>query len=1150
NNQVITRTLTSSTTYYGRWESSSCGNSACKGATVTVDLTAPTYDGYSNVGGYTYYDGTNYWVKGGNKLTIDIKHSDNVDVKTQYLTFCHDNCTPNGCGDAPHEIKSYNTDGSFTDWMANDSYLNITGTSIVAGGWGNTTITNRWTTEVSASCPDWDWYPYTYLHDWCSNGVGYTALGKWIRVDNTAPTRDVASVNDACWITNGTNEYTITIVSTEPRSGFGGPYGMMALVNYYSGETDAGGYFAWHPSSYVHTENQMACSGGGYVSKSSSWGGARIDLVSATTSTIGNQRTVTFTVRPHSDYLELNGTNKICMYTSDNCSNEAGWTEFATNFTSIRVPATPTGATEICTGGSATLTRGNAPPSGVTYYWQTSSTGESTTLGSGETLVDSPGSTTTYYVRPYSSSGCWGQASAGVTVTVSADPTAPSLNVATPASGNTVCVGATVSATFNAGSGGVDCGDEYQYTNGGSWSSYTPGTEITASTTGTNVIQIQTRRVCSGNGCDGAGGTWATKAQWTVVADPDVSASGATTICSGLTADLTSSGSNGTGTMSYQWQYYDGATWVNTGTNSNELTTQALAGTTDFRCQYSATGLGCTTATSNTVTVTVSTPEPEGLQLGEDDYVWTGAIDTKWDDADNWISYNGSTFSIPGNVPAVTNDVFFTTYGTTCGTSTPEISSATGNCKDITIESGHELKMLSAQILNVQGNWKNNGTFTAGNGTVTFNGAAQQTVYAGTSNFHNLTINNSSGIEMTSDLTVGNVLNMTLGNIDAKTNDKVLILGTATDNLGTLEYTNGYVLGNMKRWFSNTTNSDTASGLFPLGVGINNRHLLVEYTDASSGGSLTAFFNEASMGWPETWMDIDNVPIIPAAGDCPAFIIMTLSDEGYWDITPSTPSDMTGGKYNISLTGGGIQTINNLCNLTALKREGGGEWYEDGDHVQPTGSTSAPIVKRVGASGWSNWGMGGGAYNPLPINLLSFNAACQNREVTINWTTATETNNDYFTIERSIDAQKWNVLTQIEGAGNSNAIKYYTVRDDNPYDGISYYRLKQTDYNGQYEYFNPVSVRCDSEESTPIISYYPNPFTSEVVIDIHNLSATKASLVIYDLLGNKVYENIFSMVEEINKKFTIDLNRLPVGVYIASFVTDEYSIVSRIVKQF
>jgi hypothetical protein len=261
---------------------------------------------------------------------------------------------------------------------------------------------------------------HTNGHNWCCWGPGVTY---YVTVDGTAPTHDAISVNDNCWVTNGTNTYTITIKSTESESGFGGNYGMMALINYDKGEPSAGGYFAWHPTAYVHTNDQMACSGGGFVSKASNWGGNLITLVSASTSVSGNQRTVNFVVRPSTSFIELNGTNKISMYTSDNCNNYRGWTLFDVNFTAIRVPSAPTGAITICSGGSATLTRGNAPPAGATYYWQTSSTGTNMTLGSGATLVVSPTSTTTYYVRPYSTSGCWGQASTGVMVTANPLPT-------------------------------------------------------------------------------------------------------------------------------------------------------------------------------------------------------------------------------------------------------------------------------------------------------------------------------------------------------------------------------------------------------------------------------------------------------------------------------------------------------------------------------------------------------------------------------------------------------------------------------------------------------------------------------------------------------------------------------------------------------
>ncbi len=394
---------------------------SASGSSVT-DNVAPTYVGYSNISGYAYQESsTVFWVKGGNDFKIDITHSDNCKVYRQYFSFNQNDCNPNGCGGPPAEIKSSSAYGSsLSDWMVYDTHIDINGVSCVDGD-GNCTdndLTLRWNSNIKTTCPDNDYKLHTFLYDVLNNGVGYTDLGVWVKVDNTAPTHDTISVNENCWSTDGTNTYTITIVSTEPRSGFGGTYGMMALVNYHLGSSAAGGYFAWHPTSYVHTENQMACTGGGYVSKSSTWGGSRITLVSATTSVVGNQRTVVFTVRPHADYLERVGDNKISMYTSDNCNNYRGWTLFNPDFTTIRVPATPTGATTICLGSSATLTRGNAPPAGVTYYWQTSPTGTSTSIGSGATLIVSPTTTTTYYVRPYSTSGCWGTASVGVTVEV------------------------------------------------------------------------------------------------------------------------------------------------------------------------------------------------------------------------------------------------------------------------------------------------------------------------------------------------------------------------------------------------------------------------------------------------------------------------------------------------------------------------------------------------------------------------------------------------------------------------------------------------------------------------------------------------------------------------------------------------------------
>ena len=104
----------------------------------------------------------------------------------------------------------------------------------------------------------------------------------------------------------------------------------------------------------------------------------------------------------------------------------------------------------------------------------------------------------------------------------------------------------------------------------------------------------------------------------------------------------------------------------------------------------------------------------------------------------------------------------------------------------------------------------------------------------------------------------------------------------------------------------------------------------------------------------------------------------------------------------------------------------------------------------------------------LPITLLSFNAAAIKDGVYVEWSTASQINNDYFNIQKSLDGYEWENKVTIEGAGNSNTQIDYSWVDSNPSVGVSYYRLKQTDYNGEFEIFDPVSVIIIKEQPTLI----------------------------------------------------------------------------------
>ena len=120
---------------------------------------------------------------------------------------------------------------------------------------------------------------------------------------------------------------------------------------------------------------------------------------------------------------------------------------------------------------------------------------------------------------------------------------------------------------------------------------------------------------------------------------------------------------------------------------------------------------------------------------------------------------------------------------------------------------------------------------------------------------------------------------------------------------------------------------------------------------------------------------------------------------------------------------------------------------------------------------------------PLPIELLYFNVEANLNTVDLTWATASETNNNYFTIEKSQDGIVFDVLQQVKTTainGNSNSTLHYKTQDLNKNDGVVYYRLKQTDFNGKFKYYDMKQVTFAKKSFTLI---YPNPATNNFVIN-------------------------------------------------------------------
>ena len=164
----------------------------------------------------------------------------------------------------------------------------------------------------------------------------------------------------------------------------------------------------------------------------------------------------------------------------------------------------------------------------------------------------------------------------------------------------------------------------------------------------------------------------------------------------------------------------------------------------------------------------------------------------------------------------------------------------------------------------------------------------------------------------------------------------------------------------------------------------------------------------------------------------------------------------------------------------------------------------------------------------LPIELLNFNASpITNEIVLLKWQTASETNNDYFTIERSQNGTTWQEIASLDGAGSSSTLLSYSATDNYPYIGISYYRLKQTDFDGQFEYSEIRSVNIERLENSQI-ELYPNPTSNQITIYAN--STELAEITIYNALGQDV-TLLTLKIEKDSNQLVLDFSSLSSGIY-------------------
>ena len=432
----------------------------------------------------------------------------------------------------------------------------------------------------------------------------------------------------------------------------------------------------------------------------------------------------------------------------------------------------------------------------------------------------------------------------------------------------------------------------------------------------------------------------------------------------------------------------------------------------------------------------------------------------------------------------------------------------------------------STYTINLNGNWTNTGTFNRETSTVNVSGIAQQTITKSAGEeFYNLIINNTNAtapqVVLGSNVLIYNLFTLTTGIVQTTAGNLLSLDGEATANEGN---DNSYVIGPLRKY-------GIADFVFPIGkdtvysrLGISSMtgsgNFIAEYFNAPYSDITTMGTNMHHVSKIEYW-DLDR-----PTGDAEPLVKLFWEDSSRSVI--HAPDSLIVSHFESS-------QWKDFGNSEFNEAADSSGWVLSSSHF----TTFSPVTFGVTTDKAES--------NPLPIELLSFSANLDNDKVNIYWTTASENNNDFFTVQRSADGYNFDDVKEVSGAGNSSVLINYSVADSEPLFGVSYYRLKQTNYNGKSNYSDLVSVNYQFDElnKKPLeMSLYPNPANSNADLNImlQNINSGDFVLRITDMTGN-IYlsKNINITKFQTNKLIKINNNRnLKAGIYLISITGKDY----------
>ena len=437
----------------------------------------------------------------------------------------------------------------------------------------------------------------------------------------------------------------------------------------------------------------------------------------------------------------------------------------------------------------------------------------------------------------------------------------------------------------------------------------------------------------------------------------------------------------------------------------------------------------------------------------------------------------------------------------------------------------------SAGSFSIRGNWNNNSTFVHASSTHTFNGTPSQSIGGTVATiFYNLVENKATGSLLMgiNNNRVNNVLTLTAGPLDLS--GFTLIIGNAAT--AAVVRTAGYIISetnvaanpSIVQWMMGVT---TGAFVFPFGTATGTYiPFTFNKTTATSSTvnvALRPTAASANLPWSSSVTQMFS-PILAQDGSDESVI------DRWWDITCSaaTTADLT---FSYLGTENTLIVPYNTGNIGA--QYWATAWLPNNANI---GSAPA-VLAGVGTVNAAGVSFAAGAFTPmvlsslaapLPVELVSFTGVCENNLATLNWSTASETNNSHFVVTRSDNGMAFRAVGEVIGRGTTSSMSHYTFEDAEPLTATTLYRLVQYDFNGAGKDYEPIQVTsCEDHLNTATAFGVEN----DIVVMLNSEYEADYVVSILDVQGRVIHSEKISAAEG-STKHVISTPEISTGIYL------------------